>query len=93
MLQKIALTVCVLFIAAAASAPIPQITEETQAPSPGTGHDYIQGLNETVNPSNGALTLKFTLLLNISVQLSNSWAARFFTLGLSVPSHVLPQGF
>ena len=27
-------------------------------PIPGAGHDYVKGLNETVNPANGALTIK-----------------------------------
>jgi len=62
LLQKIALAACcTLFIALATSAQIPQVTEETQTPSPGTGHDYIQGLNETVNPSNGAVSLKINI--------------------------------
>jgi hypothetical protein len=34
------------------------VTNSTSTPAPGAGHDYIQMLNETVNPANGAVSLR-----------------------------------
>jgi RHS repeat-associated protein len=38
-------------------AQIKNVTDDTSAPIPGTGHDYIHMLNETVNPANGSVSL------------------------------------
>lgn len=35
--------------------------DAVQHPVPGAGHDYIHGLNETVNPANGSLNIKIDL--------------------------------
>ena len=40
------------------SAQITSVTDTTSTPSPGIGHDYLQFLNETVNPANGSLSLR-----------------------------------
>lgn len=53
-----------------ASAQIPQITLQTQTPTPGTGHDYIHELNETMDPSNGAVTIKISVPAPSGRQLS-----------------------
>ena len=42
----------------AASAQIPSVTDVTAPPTPGVGHDYIQDNVETVNPANGALSIR-----------------------------------
>jgi RHS repeat-associated protein len=39
-------------------------------PVPGVGHDYIKGLNETVNPANGSLSIKIDLPVPASRGLS-----------------------
>jgi hypothetical protein len=38
--------------------PISVIDNTTTTPVPGVPHDYIQSLNETVNPANGALSIR-----------------------------------
>src|SRR5947207_14339808 len=39
-------------------AQITNVTDETSTPLPGTGHDYIGLLSETVNPANGSISLR-----------------------------------
>jgi len=38
--------------------PVSMIDNTTTTPVPGVPHDYIQSLNETVNPANGALSVR-----------------------------------
>lgn len=52
---------CVLFIGAFASAQITSVTSDQAPPIPGVGHDYIGLINETVSPSNGALSIRINL--------------------------------
>lgn len=59
-----------LSFAIVACAQIPQITLQTNTPTPGTGHDYIHELNETVDPSNGAVTIKISVPTPSGRQLS-----------------------
>jgi RHS repeat-associated protein len=40
------------------SAQIPSETDTTSTPVPYAGHDYIQGMSETVNPANGSLSIR-----------------------------------
>jgi YD repeat-containing protein len=35
--------------------------DDVSRPIPGVGHDYVKGLNETVNPANGSLNVKIDL--------------------------------
>lgn len=41
-----------------ASAQISNINTLTQTPKPGTPHNYIKDMNETVNPANGSVTIQ-----------------------------------
>jgi RHS repeat-associated protein len=41
-----------------ASAQITNVTDDTSTPTPGTGHDYVKMLSETVNPANGSLSIR-----------------------------------
>ena len=45
----------------AANAQITQVDNTTSTPIPGAGHDYIHLLSETVNPANGAVSLRIQL--------------------------------
>ncbi len=36
-------------------------TNVTRTPSPGDGHEYIRDLDETVNPANGALSVRIAV--------------------------------
>src|SRR5260370_33581427 len=47
-----------LALALPARAQITNVTNATSTPTPGSGHDYIQMLSETVNPANGSLSLR-----------------------------------
>ena len=51
--------ICALVIGQnlAARGQIAGISNTTSTPVPGVPHDYITGLNEVVNPANGALTV------------------------------------
>ncbi len=53
------LLAAVFALTAAAFAQVPNITDVTSTPVPGVGHSYLHGLNETVNPANGSVTLRF----------------------------------
>jgi len=44
-----------LAVAPYASGQVSNVTNMTSTPIPGSGHDYIQMLNETVNPANGSV--------------------------------------
>jgi RHS repeat-associated protein len=50
------------FVAAASpallGAQIANVNNLTTVPTPGTGHDYIQGINESVDPASGALSVR-----------------------------------
>jgi hypothetical protein len=53
-----------------ARAQLTAVDIQTQTPLPQNGHDYVQWLNETVNPSNGQLSLKINVPLASGRQLS-----------------------
>lgn len=42
-------------------AQIPNVTDVTATPLPGTGHDYIRLLDETVNPASGSVSLRIQI--------------------------------
>ena len=44
-----------------AQAQITNVSDDVSTPTPGVGHDYIQLLNETVNPANGSVNVGLTL--------------------------------
>jgi hypothetical protein len=41
-------------------AQITNVTNSTSTPTPGSGHDYIKMLNETVNPANGSVSIRIS---------------------------------
>lgn len=47
-----------LFLTLPCWAQITAITNTTQTPTPGAGHNYIKFFNETVNPANGSVSLR-----------------------------------
>jgi YD repeat-containing protein len=47
-----------VIFATACAAQIPSETDTTSTPVPHAGHDYIQGMSETVNPANGSLSIR-----------------------------------
>jgi hypothetical protein len=54
---------CFQIAAICAHAQITGITGPLAQPIPGAGHDYIHMLNETVNPGNGALSIRIGIAI------------------------------
>jgi RHS repeat-associated protein len=50
--------VCLLLAASAAHAQITGVSNDQATPVPGVGHDYIKMLSETVQPSNGQVSIR-----------------------------------
>jgi RHS repeat-associated protein len=44
-------------------AQLPIVTNTTSTPIPGAGHDYLNGPTETVNPSNGSLSIRVPVIV------------------------------
>lgn len=57
-----------------AGSQITDVMSTTSTPIPGAGHNYLYGLNETVNPGNGSVSLKIDLGLPAGRLLSPSAA-------------------
>ncbi len=56
------LLLCAMFAAPAARAQFPgPLNNDTQTPTPGSGHDYLNILDDTVNPANGSLSLRISV--------------------------------
>ena len=49
---------CLLILPSVVFGQIANVTNDTSTPIPGVGHDYIKLFNETVNPSNGSVSLR-----------------------------------
>jgi hypothetical protein len=47
-----------LYTQPSAPAQIANLGNNTSTPVPGVGHDYVEMLNETVNPANGAVSFR-----------------------------------
>jgi len=58
MKRSLVLCALMLWILADCSGQISSVNNTTSTPVPGSGHDYVHMLNETVNPSNGSLSLR-----------------------------------
>ena len=46
------------FLVSTAHGQVTNVTNATSTPIPGAGHDYIKMLSETVNPSNGSVSIR-----------------------------------
>ena len=73
----------------ALAAQIPQVAFLTQAPAPGSGHDYIRGLVDTVNPANGQLSLRFGVPLPWGRGLALPFGVDYSSSGVFFPA---PEG-
>jgi RHS repeat-associated protein len=52
------LSICLIGLPVALHAQLAPVSGITSTPLPGSGHDYLQGLNETVDPSSGSLSIR-----------------------------------
>jgi hypothetical protein len=59
--QLLARMLPLVFFGGMAAAQITNVTDVTNTPVSGTGHDYIKLLNETVNPANGSVSVRIDL--------------------------------
>lgn len=62
-LRLLSLLSLILASASLVRAQISGVTDTTSTPVPGAGHDYIDMLNETVNPADGSLSVRISLPL------------------------------
>lgn len=51
-------SVSLLTVTWTANAQITNVTNSTSTPTPGSGHDYLKALNETVDPANGSVSIR-----------------------------------
>lgn len=75
------LIVTILSIATA-SGQIINVTNATATPVPGSGHDYIQMLSETVNPANGSVSVRIAIPVPPGRQLTLPFAIAYDSNGL-----------
>ncbi len=59
-----------IFFAPSSIAQLPQAGDTTSPPTPGVGHDYLGGVNETVNPANGSVSIRIPLRIPAGRQLT-----------------------
>ncbi len=71
-----------LFFCATASGQILNPTESIVPPFPGVGHDYIQELNETVNPENGSVSLRLGVPVPPGRKLSMPFSFNYDSTGV-----------
>jgi YD repeat-containing protein len=57
------LAILMFVFALPAHAQITNVTDQTSRPAPGTGHDLVHSLNDTVNPANGSLAIRMPVSL------------------------------
>jgi RHS repeat-associated protein len=76
----------VLLSASTPRAQIINVTNNTSTPIPGAGHDYIKMLAETVNPANGALSLRINLQPPLGRQLNLPFFVSHDSNGVHFPS-------
>jgi RHS repeat-associated protein len=60
--RRVLLTACLLVLAASfVSGQVPNLSDTTSTPIPGAGHNYLHMLTETVDPSNGSVSVRIQL--------------------------------
>lgn len=61
-------------------------TDVTSTPVPGAGHDYIKGLNESVNPGNGSLSIHINIPLPAGRQLNIPFSINYDSTETNYPA-------
>jgi RHS repeat-associated protein len=74
--------------APASSAQGDGITNATSTPVPGVAHDYIAGLNEIVNPANGALSVRIAQL--VPLERGQNWPNYAFMYDSNLQYSLVP---
>ncbi len=57
-LLSVLITVSNILLASGTYGQVTNVTNSTSTPTPGSGHDYINMVNEAVNPANGAVSIR-----------------------------------
>jgi RHS repeat-associated protein len=68
-------------------------TGSTSIPIPDAGHDYIQALSETVDPSSGSLSLRLAVPIPVGRKLTLPFNFAYDTNGTYIPGPILGQSF
>jgi hypothetical protein len=50
----------IFWLTTVSQAQITNVTSDQAPPIPGVGHDYLKMINETVNPANGAVSIRIS---------------------------------
>ena len=78
------LSVCIsAALAPACLAQLPTVTNATSTPIPGAGHDYLGGPAETVNPSNGSISIRVPVIMPPSRGITLPFSFAYDTSGVS----------
>lgn len=64
---------------------VSEVNNSTSTPIPGTGHDYIRMLNETVNPANGSVSLRIQVPVSPGRRLTLPFAFGYDSSGAYAP--------
>lgn len=75
-----------LFLLAPCRAQITNVTHDQATPTPGSGHDYIHLLAETVDPSNGSLNVRIQVPVPDSRGITIPFAFVYNSNGVTYPS-------
>src|SRR5208337_963167 len=73
-------------------AQITNVTDNQSTPTPGAGHDYIQMVNETVNPGNGSVSIRIGVPVPPGRGLTLPFAFAYDSNGVHIPYSGLGQG-
>jgi RHS repeat-associated protein len=83
------LTLLIGLYASSAPAQIANVTNDQSTPIPGAGHDYIHLLSETVNPSNGSVSIRIQPPMPKGRNLTIPFAFAYDSNGVH---HLIPHG-
>src|SRR5882724_2970027 len=71
-----------------ARAQIITVTNTTATPIPGTGHDYIKMLSETVSPASGSVSLRIEVPMPPGRKLTLPFAFVYNSSGVHYPANI-----
>jgi YD repeat-containing protein len=77
---------CCLLVLTPCRAQVTNSTDVQSTPIPGAGHDYIQLLNETVNPANGSVSLRINFPVPKSRGVTFPYVLTYDSNGVTYPT-------
>ncbi|HEX9270870.1 MAG TPA: hypothetical protein VGA01_01510, partial [Candidatus Binatia bacterium] len=84
-----------LLLLSNAQAQVSSVNNTTSTPIEGAGHDYVKLLSETVNPANGAVSIRIELPTPKSRGITLPFSIAYDSNGVLhlEPSQIIPQGY